>query len=189
MKKTVFLVFFVFLFSFVIWATKSYANGDTFTQDEFGAQAGGQEEESITENSGVTDVQELRAADQKTDTDTASSQPDAKKNLEARSFIAPLNWVIDGTVIGDDEKRKLVSSNDIIFLNIGQNVVQPGNECTIYRKFKKVKDPLNGQVLGYEVHKIAKVRILEPIGESSSSARIIVSYDPVEAGDLVKIDK
>jgi hypothetical protein len=190
MKKTVFLAFLVFLFSFVILAKRANAKS-SFTQDEFKIQDSEQQDLDISENSEAADTTEIEAADAAPETAAAETPAEAgdKNGITPKSFVAPLNWKIDGTIVGEQEEKILISANDTVFLDIGKDAVEPGSECTVYRKIKKVHNPRGGALLGYEVHKIAKLKVLDQITETSSNARVTVSYEPVEIGDLVNVDK
>jgi hypothetical protein len=111
-----------------------------------------------------------------------------KKHFETESMIVTKDWFSDGKVIGDKEKKLIISEGDTVYVNIGSDKVNKGDICMIFRKIGKVKDPDNSdKVLGYEVRRIGKIEIIDTANPKAASAKVVVSYEPIGVGDLIKI--
>jgi len=106
----------------------------------------------------------------------------------AKSMIVPKDWSIDGKIVGDKDKKLIIAAGDTVYVNIGNDRVNNGDICFIYRKIGKVKDPAEtGGILGYEVRRIGKIEITDSLNSRASSAKVIISYEPINIGDSVKI--
>lgn len=108
---------------------------------------------------------------------------------EEDTFIAPLDWEYDGTIIKAKEKKILLSAySDFVFIDCGKdkNVVA-GTKFTIYRRGKVVKHPRTRKVLGIMIKKIGVLKVGQDIQDNSATAQIVNSREPIKIGDLIKI--
>jgi nucleoid-associated protein YgaU len=110
-----------------------------------------------------------------------------KQGFGGESFVAPRSWEIDGLVIGDKDKKLMISDGDTVYVNLGEDRVKPGLQCMVYRKKDKVKDPYTREMVGYEVHRVGRIEITRDVGRDVSSAKVVTAYEPIEVGDIVKI--
>jgi hypothetical protein len=103
-------------------------------------------------------------------------------------MVVPGDWVIDGTIVGEKDKKLLIAAGDTVYVNLGSDKVNTGDQCIVYRKTGSIKDPKDsGESLGLEVQRVGKLEIVGDPGKDVSSAKVIVSYAPLEIGDGVKI--
>ena len=103
-------------------------------------------------------------------------------------MVVPRDWTIDGTIVGERDKKLLISAGDTVYVDLGSDKVNTGDECVVYRKVGSIKDPKNsGESLGFEVQRVGKLEITGEPGKDVSSAKVTVSYNPLEIGDGVKI--
>lgn len=109
--------------------------------------------------------------------------------FSAEGFIAPRDWQTDGMIVGDKDKKMMLSEGDTVYVNLGSRLVKPGVQCNIYRKLGKVKDPDTGDVLGYEVRLVGRLTVTEGVGSDTATARVTNSREPIEVGDMVEIAK
>jgi hypothetical protein len=122
------------------------------------------------------------------ETNVAPDNEGAVGNLSAESVIVQKNWTIDGKIVGDKDKKMIIASGDTVYVDIGNDRVNNGDICVIYRKIGKVKDRgEDGGTLGYEVRRIGKIRITDNSNSRASSAKVILSYEPINIGDSVRI--
>lgn len=117
----------------------------------------------------------------------ATKKSNVKKYYLAKSLIVPQDWAADGSIIGDPDKKLLISEGDSVYVNLGSDKVKPGSKCEIFRILRKIKDPKERIVLGYEVMKMGTLEMTGDVGEKASTAKIVTSNDPVQVGDVVKI--
>lgn len=111
-----------------------------------------------------------------------------KKYRGSASMVVPRDWKVDGKIVGEKDKKLMISAGDTVYVNLGKDRVQSGTMCMIYRKVGKIKDPKkSGGLLGYEVRRVGKLEITDETGRDASSARILVSYEPIKTGDGVII--
>jgi len=112
----------------------------------------------------------------------------AKKNTTAESMVVSRDWTIDGVIVGEKDKKLMIAAGDTIYVNLGKDKVKNGDLCQVFRKVGKVKDPNEyGGSLGFEVRRIGKIQITGDTGDNVSTAKVIVSYEPLLIGDAVKI--
>lgn len=107
--------------------------------------------------------------------------------LTARSYVVGADWNPDGFITGDSDKKILISAGDTVFINVGSDKVKPGTRLDVIRKVSKVKDPVNRQYVGYEVTRVGLIEVTKQTGDSITSARVIISNEPMKIGDMVKI--
>ena len=145
-----------------------------------------EEAEIMQEAEEETEEEEIEEAEAEGELVPVSVSP--KDYMNAQGFIAPVDWKIDGMIIGEKDKKLLISAGDTVYVNIGKDKLNPGDKCMVFRKIGKIKDPRTGKLAGIEVHKIARIEITEEIGAQSSSARVILSFESMKVGDIVKIE-
>ena len=63
--------------------------------------------------------------------------------------------------------RVMLSQEDRVWVGLGEDEVEKGDQFTIFRVQEKVYDPETGRMLGYHVHILGWAEILEPHGETS----------------------
>lgn len=129
---------------------------------------------------------------QKNIAEAMSAPKKVKPHTRAEAFVAGPDWEFDGFVSGgqDSQIKSMYIINDLIYLNIGRNQgVEPGTILSIYRRGSKVRDAQNRKFLGYEVRRAAIGEVTDKVEDKVCAARIIQTYEGVEVGDLVRIDK
>jgi len=107
--------------------------------------------------------------------------------FKGECFVAPLDWQADGIIVSAKDKNLLISAGDSVFINIGSSRIRPGMKCMVYRRKRKFKDPETHELLGFEMARVGKLEITTDVGEKTATAKVILSYDPIEIGDAVKI--
>jgi hypothetical protein len=113
----------------------------------------------------------------------------SRYNTTATTMIVQDDFRIDAKIVGNEYKKDLVSEGDLVFLNAGLDVVAPGMEGTIYRKLGKVKDKKTREILGIQLKRVGTLVITDQVSEKACTARITMSDDPIENGDLVHMGK
>lgn len=117
----------------------------------------------------------------------ASSRSAQPQRYGADGFVVPLDWSGDGYVVGDKDKKLMISDGDTVFVSIGSGLVERGSRCTIYRRLKKVRNPDDGTLLGVEVRVLGTLEITHADSPKASTARITNSREPIALGDIVRI--
>ncbi|MBI4395979.1 MAG: LysM peptidoglycan-binding domain-containing protein [Elusimicrobia bacterium] len=112
------------------------------------------------------------------------------EDRENGGFVADPKWKGDGRIVGDQDKKMLISQDDIVYLDIGLSEgVREGMRGVIYRKSKRViKNLETREKLGVMVRRIGMLRIAN-VEENRSTAVILTSVDPVKIGDAVKLTR
>ncbi|OGS19789.1 MAG: hypothetical protein A3J83_02945 [Elusimicrobia bacterium RIFOXYA2_FULL_40_6] len=122
----------------------------------------------------------------------AQQKPVKKKKtnyFDSKSFVAPIDFQMDGKIVGIKEEKTLISQGDVVYLDIGfYNGVEKGTRCDVYRKKEKIRDS-SGEIIGYQVIKLGILQLTEDINENSATAVIYRSYEPIVKGDYIKIAK
>lgn len=117
------------------------------------------------------------------------SEPVARRSdLYCTGFIADTSPRIDLQVVGAEKENLKVTfaQGDIVFLNRGRAAgIQPGAVYYIIRPVGEVNHPFTKKKLGFLVHELGLLRVIE-VGERTSTAEITVSCDTVGFGDLLK---
>jgi LysM repeat protein len=104
------------------------------------------------------------------------------------SMVVPEDWEADAFIIGDKDKKLMISGGDTVYINAGSDKVHPGMKCAIYRRTGKFRDPVTGDFIGYEMRRVGKIEITNDIGLKTATSKVTMSYDPIEVGDAVKIE-
>jgi hypothetical protein len=94
----------------------------------------------------------------------------------------------DGIILGDKDKKLLISAGDTVYLNIGNDRVKPGTQCFVFRKVQPVSNPEDKrEIIGYEIRRTGKLEITRDLNETTSTAKVLISYEPIEIGDIVQV--
>lgn len=118
-------------------------------------------------------------------TEIPENQSSVKSNQTTDSKIVSKGWKGDGKIVGDKDKKMMISAGDTVYVDIGNDRVNKGDICCVYRNVGRVKD--KGEVLGYEVRLIGKIEITDNSNSDASSAKVFLSFEPINIGDIVKI--
>ncbi|MBU0952756.1 MAG: hypothetical protein KKH91_08050 [Elusimicrobia bacterium] len=118
------------------------------------------------------------------------SKPKAKnKYFESKSFVVPLDFQMDGKIVGTKDDKTLISQGDVVYVDIGaNNDIKKGTRCNIYRKKEKIRNS-NGDAIGYQIIRLGILQLTENINEDSATAVIYKSYEPIVKGDYIQIAK
>ncbi len=149
----------------IVFADSESHSGSSYAGSLFGISA----EESFNEKK-ATDV--MRAA---------------IKNLAAKITSAPIKSGGGKSTAGSSGSKTLVADVDgnIIMLNKGKNAgFKTGQEVTISRKGKVIKDPQTGKVLKIRYKKIGAIKLTEV--EDSYAEGEIISGSGFNVGDIVR---
>jgi len=106
---------------------------------------------------------------------------------DAESFVAPETWQGDGHIASEKDKKLLISTGDTVYINVGAASVAPGTKCIVYRIIGKVQDQNTRDILGNEVRRIGRLKVMDAVGVSAATAKVMISYDPIQIGDIIKI--
>jgi chemotaxis protein MotB len=91
-------------------------------------------------------------------------------------------------VTGDNQTsgdRMIVGQREAVYLRLqNPNEVMVGDYFTIYKRARKVFHPATGQYLGYLIHRLAIVQVVQA-DHQLTTVRTIRSYGPVEPGNPV----
>lgn len=107
--------------------------------------------------------------------------------IHGESFIAPLDWAVDGKIVGDKDRKLLIAAGDTVYVNLASDKVKPGMRCYVYRMITRVKDPDTKNFIGYEVRRIGQIEFTDAVGEKMSTAKVVMSYEPLQLDDVVKL--
>jgi hypothetical protein len=132
---------------------------------------------------------EMRMARAASAEETVPLPPAGKRYYSSDSFVAPVDWVAEGMIVRDRDKKLMISEGDTVFVNIGADRASPGTRYQICRRGEKMKDMTTGDVIGYEVRIVGALELTAEIGPEISTAKIINSREPLEIGDLVTQSK
>jgi nucleoid-associated protein YgaU len=80
--------------------------------------------------------------------------------------------------------RIMLSQGDRVWVGLGSDDVEAGDQFTIFRIQEKVYDPETGRMLGYHVHILGWAQVLEPDAETSL-AQIKEAVLDIVKGDLL----
>ncbi len=81
--------------------------------------------------------------------------------------------------------RVMLSQGDRVWVGLGEDEVEAGDQFTIFRVQEKVYDPETGRTLGYHVHILGWVEILEPHAETSLAEIRESAIDIVKGDQLM----
>jgi len=111
-----------------------------------------------------------------------------RSDIYCTGFIADTSPRVDLQIVGAEKENLKVTfaQGDIVFLNRGRGAgIQPGAVYYIIRPVGEVNHPFTKKKLGFLVHELGLLRVIE-VGDRTSTAEITVSCDTVEFGDLLK---
>ncbi len=110
------------------------------------------------------------------------------RNFQNGAILVDKKWQGDGRIVGQPEKKAMLSMMDTVYLNIGASSgLRPRVRGLIYRKGKKMKDPRTGERLGVVATRVGVLEVTDDIRDDSSTAVIVTSYEPILVGDIVKL--
>jgi len=89
------------------------------------------------------------------------------------------------SIVSAGVPRWMLAQGDHVWVGLGEDEVEAGDEFTIFRVQEKVYDPETGRVLGYHVHILGWASILEPHGETSLAKIEESSIDMVKGDQLM----
>jgi hypothetical protein len=112
-----------------------------------------------------------------------------KPSTAANTMLVQDDYRIDAKIVGSSDQRDMIAEGDMVFLNAGSDVMAPGMEGVVYRKIGKIKDKKTGDILGTQLRRVGKLIITDEVGDTSCTARITSSDEPIQAGDLVHMGK
>lgn len=99
----------------------------------------------------------------------------------------PQDGVVN-VITGDNQTtgdRMIVGQRDTVYLRLkNPNDAAAGDLFTIYKRVRKVYHPANGKYLGYLIHRLAIVRVVQA-DHQLTTVQTVRSYGAVEPGDPV----
>lgn len=113
-------------------------------------------------------------------------EPDKQKKekedkREYETFLAPLDFKFDATVIGFEKSKALQAQGDYVFIDLGAKAgLEQGDQLHLYGNGRQIYHPKTGKLHGRVMKRIGTVRVTEDIEEETSTARIVYSALPVE---------
>ncbi len=78
--------------------------------------------------------------------------------------------------------RVMLGQGDRVYIGLGADDVQVGDQFTVFRTREKVFNPDNGRLLGYHVDLLGWAEVIEP-HDDTSTAEIRMSVSEMEVGD------
>jgi hypothetical protein len=117
-----------------------------------------------------------------------ASSPITSISLEAiRPFLAePLVDENEGnaalpTIVANQEGRVLAGPFDTVY---ARNLSAETNAWDIYRRGKAIKDPVGGQILGYEAEFVARAQVTQPaVADKAAELKVLSAKQEIVAGD------
>ena len=116
------------------------------------------------------------------------SKPSPKEEIKEASFIAPLQWKPTGIITAERDRKMLISTGDTVYVSMENPWRAKGKQGMIYRKMKRMRDPRTNKYAGYEMKRVGKVAIADTSGDAIAIGVITMSYEPINANDVVVID-
>jgi hypothetical protein len=105
-------------------------------------------------------------------------------NVEALGFLRqnPLEpW---GRIFDFESEKVLIGENDIVYVKMNKEAINPGDRFTVYDISQPIEDPLSGEECGY-IHTFNGVLVVEEVKEGYYVARIEESYRSIHRNDLL----
>lgn len=116
------------------------------------------------------------------------SAPAARYASGGENFLMDAKWAGDGRIVGDPEKKTMLSQFDTVYLDIGASSgVRPNVRGGIYRKGRRVRTP--GRRAQYMVRRVGTLQVMGQVGDESSTAMVVNSVEPIQVGDIVKLEE
>jgi hypothetical protein len=109
-------------------------------------------------------------------------------NREMVGLIAADTVEAAASIVSAAVPRVMLSMGDRVWVGLGEDEVAAGDQFTIFRIQEKVYDPETGRMLGYHVHILGWMEILEPHSETSL-AEIRESVIDIVKGDQLMVRK
>jgi hypothetical protein len=105
-------------------------------------------------------------------------------NVEALGFLRQNPIEPWGRIFDFKAERVLVGENDIVYVKMYKEGVQPGDKFTVYNISNPIEHPLSKEECGY-IHSFKGVLKVEEIEEGYHVARIQESYRTIRKDDLL----
>ncbi len=103
---------------------------------------------------------------------------------ESMGFVSADEVDSAASIVDAVVERVMLSQGDAVYIGLGEDEVDAGDEFTVFRVDEKVYDPDNGDLLGYHVNVLGWLEVEKPSPESSL-ATIRRSLGEMERGDLL----
>ncbi|MFH1258359.1 MAG: LysM peptidoglycan-binding domain-containing protein [Elusimicrobiota bacterium] len=121
---------------------------------------------------------------------SGSEDKSKETKVFGRSFIIPKDWVFDGYICGDREDKVMISQGDVVYLDIGKSgKIKPKEKGVVYRRERDVFSPETGELLGEMIKEIGTLEVAEEVQEKTATARINLSREPIQVGDIVRFPR
>ncbi len=105
-------------------------------------------------------------------------------SAQAISFVTPEEFEASGSIVGSKIERKMFGQHDDVYVKTMEDA-QVGQKYTIFKTEGKLKHPVTGEMLGYNIKVLGELEITEK-DKDTAKARIIRSYDFISKGDRLK---
>jgi hypothetical protein len=106
-------------------------------------------------------------------------------NREMVGLIGADTVQASASIVSAAVPRVMLSQGDRVWVGLGEDEVEAGDQFTIFRVQEKVYDPETGRALGYHVHILGWAEILEPHGETSLAEIKESAIDMVKGDQLM----
>jgi len=103
---------------------------------------------------------------------------------ENMSFVSDTQLQAATSILGSPSDRKYLSMLDTIYLGLGEDQVEVGDEFTLFRSDTDVRSESTNELLGYYVDVLGWAEVVEVTGESAVAV-IRVSLEGAVKGDRV----
>ncbi len=100
------------------------------------------------------------------------------------SFVTPEELEASGSIVGSKIERKMFGQHDEVYVKTVEDA-EVGEKYTIFRTEGKLKHPVTGEMLGYNIRVLGELEITEKDKETAK-AKIIRSYDAITRNDRLK---
>ncbi|MDG2050926.1 MAG: LysM domain-containing protein [Myxococcota bacterium] len=101
---------------------------------------------------------------------------------EAMGFVASETIAAATSIVESPSLRTWLADGDQVYIGLGLGAVEPGDEFTIFREARPVKDLKSGRLLGYHVDILGWLIVREVSGEAAT-AEIRMSHSEIHRGD------
>jgi len=116
------------------------------------------------------------------------------KLAEAVGFVSLEELEASGKIVDNVRGKTILGKGDRVYVDVGKtDRVVKGDRYSIYRilenpkgpGYHKVKHPITGEVVGYQILNLGDLEIIE-VGAKVSTALIRTSFKEIENGDLIR---
>ncbi|MDJ0851081.1 MAG: LysM domain-containing protein [Myxococcota bacterium] len=105
-------------------------------------------------------------------------------NREKVGLVTSEEVEASASIVSSVVKRVMLSQNDDVWIGLGEDDVEVGDEFTIYRIQEKVYDPETNRMLGYHVHMLGWLEVTE-VNAETALARIRESTLDIAVTDRI----